>query len=118
MGQARHINVLVRVRVLYRPALRSHVGAVQEVEVGSEVIAGIAYDDASRACEVRFANGRVYRYDGVPRSVFDWWMRAPSKGAFFNRKVRDVYPYRELEGDLPPEPDLEALLEASLRSDD
>jgi hypothetical protein len=92
---------------------------VDEVELESSVIRSIAYDDDAQTCDVRFTSGRVYRYAGIPRSVFEWWSRTPEKGAFFNRKVRDAYPYRELhnaQSEAARDQDLEALLAASLSS--
>ncbi len=45
---------------------------------------------------VTFTTGRIYVYRGVPRDLFDAFAAAPSKGTFFNREIRDRYPYREL----------------------
>ena len=87
---------------------------MEELEIDSAMIRSIAYDDGARTCDVRFTSGRVYRYSDVPREVFDWWSRTPSKGAFFNRKVRDVYPFHELPDPEVVGQDLVALLEASV----
>lgn len=45
---------------------------------------------------VTFTTGRVYIYSGVPREVHLAFINASSKGAFFNREIRDRYRYREL----------------------
>lgn len=42
--------------------------------------------------EVEYAGG-VYRYSGVPRSVYDKACDAPSVGTFLNENVKRVYPY-------------------------
>ena len=42
--------------------------------------------------EVEFVHGDVYRYFGVPSSVFLELMQAESKGAFFNERIRDSFP--------------------------
>ena len=91
---------------------------MDDVELESSVIRSLAYDGEAETCDVRFTSGRVYRYWGIPRSVFEWWSRTPEKGAFFNRKVRDAYPYRELDTEASravADQDLEALLAASLK---
>jgi hypothetical protein len=41
--------------------------------------------------EVEVAGGDVYRYFDVPGDVFAELMRAESKGAFFNERIRDTY---------------------------
>jgi KTSC domain-containing protein len=41
--------------------------------------------------EIRFTNGGVYRYFGVPPDVCLDFLQADSKGRFFNRYIRGVY---------------------------
>ena len=41
--------------------------------------------------EIQVASGEVYRYFDVPRGVFLELMRAESKGAFFNERIRDSF---------------------------
>ena len=41
---------------------------------------------------VQFRNGSVYRYEGVPKSVYDSLLQASSKGKYFLRNIRDLYP--------------------------
>ena len=45
---------------------------------------------------VEFVTGRRYLYSGVSREEADAMRRAVSKGAFFNKRIRDRYPFREL----------------------
>lgn len=58
-------------------------------QVDSSVIESVGYEGG--VLEVRFRNGGLYRYRGVPRATFVALMGAPSKGRFFNRYVRDAY---------------------------
>jgi lysyl-tRNA synthetase class 2 len=46
-------------------------------------------------CE--FVSGAVYRYRGVSQDVFDDLRQAPSKGAYFNRHIRDAYAWEQVE---------------------
>jgi hypothetical protein len=46
--------------------------------------------------EVRFVNGRTFRYSDVGPAVYKALVDAESKAAFFNAKIRHRYPYREL----------------------
>ena len=64
-------------------------------DVDSSAIGRISYDEAVHLLRVKFVSGRRYAYSGVPRSVYDAFLAAESKGAFFNHHIRDLYPYRE-----------------------
>lgn len=63
----------------------------------STVIRRFDYDAAHRALDVAFVSGRRYRYSGVPEAVVQAFRAASSKGRFFNARIRDHYPYEELE---------------------
>jgi hypothetical protein len=65
--------------------------------VSSRSIAAIGYDDDAEAMEIEFVTGAVYRYSGVPQDVFEDLREAPSKGAFFNRLIKDAYPFEQVE---------------------
>jgi hypothetical protein len=45
---------------------------------------------------VTFMTGRVYVYSAVPQFVYFQFLRASSKGEYFNREIRDHYRFREL----------------------
>ena len=66
------------------------------IPVISASIAAVAYDEQSRALDVEYASGRIYRYLGVPEEVFTWLLKARSKGGFVNRMIRDRYEYTEV----------------------
>jgi hypothetical protein len=56
----------------------------------SQAIRSVGY--RAGTLELEFVDGDVYRYFLVPSSVFLELMRAESKGAFFNDRIRDRYP--------------------------
>jgi lysyl-tRNA synthetase class 2 len=66
------------------------------IEVDSSAIARIEYDAIAHKLEVMFTTGRVYEYYRVPRSLYDEFIAAPSKGQFFNAYIRDRFRYREI----------------------
>lgn len=88
----------------------------EKVPVQSKGIEWVAYDEQAATLDVHFAASRTYRYFDVPPSVYDWLLRAPSKGKFLNRLVKDRYRYERLDDGGPdtPDADLLALLEKSL----
>ena len=67
------------------------------MQVESSSITDIAYDPAYNRLRVRFKSGVEYRYDLVPASVHQAFVKSGSKGRFFSREIRDRYPCRRLE---------------------
>lgn len=45
---------------------------------------------------VRFHSGAVYRYFTVPRSILEGFLTAPSKGAYFTRRIRNAFPHTQV----------------------
>lgn len=66
------------------------------ITVESSMIHAVGYDDARREMEVVFNSGRIYRYEGVPRTVYEALLAADSKGQYLRACVIDVYPDYEL----------------------
>lgn len=61
--------------------------------VTSAVVAAIGYDPVYQWLEVELRAGAVYLYRGVPARIHHAFMAALSKGSFYNRYVRDDYPF-------------------------
>ena len=59
----------------------------------STVIQQFSYDANHADLRIEFINGRRYVYHDVPESIAAAMQRAKSKGGFFNRKIRDHYPF-------------------------
>lgn len=57
--------------------------------VKSSAIARIEWDNGTLS--IWFHESGRYDYHGVPRSVYEAFLSAPSKGSFFNDKIRDRY---------------------------
>jgi len=91
---------------------------VERIAVESKAIVSVGYDDEARTLVIEFSSagragaGGVYRYLDVPRSVFEWLMRTPNKGAFVARQITGRYAF-ESEPVTPATP--EAALEEALR---
>ncbi len=56
--------------------------------VESATLAAIDYDDSREILQLEFRSHAVYRYLGVPGSVFEALVAAPSKGRYFNEAIR------------------------------
>ena len=57
----------------------------------SSNVASVGYDPAGRQLEVTFHDGANYRYHGVPPSVHDGLLKAPSAGGFVAGKLRGKF---------------------------
>jgi hypothetical protein len=64
----------------------------------SSAIRELSFDPARSELTVTFATGRVYVYAKVPEFTYHRFVRAGSKGRFFNTEIRDKYRFRELSG--------------------
>ena len=66
------------------------------VPLESTLLAWVRYDPATGRLEVHFHSGQRYRYFGVPPSCYQQLLQADSKGAFFNRHIRNCFPFQHL----------------------
>ena len=58
---------------------------------------GIDYDPNTEMLTIRFVNGGLYRYFGVPAATMDRWAQYSSSGRFFNANIRNNYTFLRLE---------------------
>ena len=61
------------------------------IEVNSTNLSAVGYDSETNILTIEFNNGGFYEYYGVPQTIYDELMSAPSKGSFFHRFIRDTY---------------------------
>lgn len=57
----------------------------------SSVIRRFDYDEPSHRLDVQFVTGRRYSYHDVPAKLVEAMRMAPSKGQFFNARIRDHF---------------------------
>lgn len=60
---------------------------MQRTPVVSSGVASVGYDPVTLVLEVEFKNGKVYRYQQVPRAAHRLLMQAPSIGRFLNEQI-------------------------------
>ena len=65
--------------------------------VSSSNIDSIGYNEQNQEVYVRFLNGNLYVYRGVPSHEFDNLIHAPSHGSYLHRNYKNVYPYDRIE---------------------
>lgn len=64
--------------------------------VRSRDIALVGYDHATAILEIVFRAGGVYRYQGIPAEVYYALMAAPSHGTYFQKHIKNQYPYLKI----------------------
>jgi hypothetical protein len=61
--------------------------------IRSSSLAQAAYDCRQSILQVQFRDGTAYEYGGVPLQIYFDLLQADSKGAYFNRHIRSLYPH-------------------------
>lgn len=63
--------------------------------IESSLLSSLRYSiDAT--LDLEFRSGAIYRYFSVPQAVLEGLIAAESKGAYFNRNVRNRFRYQRL----------------------
>lgn len=70
---------------------------VDMIAVQSSNVEEVGYDEDNEITYVRFLNGSLYIYKGVPKWNFDGLVNAPSVGSYLNVNFKNVYPYERIE---------------------
>jgi len=69
--------------------------AWRQVSVESSLLSSVTYS-SSATLQLHFRKGAIYQYFAVPPAVFEALLAAESKGAFFNRHIRDRFQHQRL----------------------
>jgi len=73
------------------------------ISVESTTLSSISYDSGKRKLELVFCNLSVYQYLDVPAVLHGELLAAPSKGRFFNQRIRGHFQYLRAEPVSPAE---------------
>jgi hypothetical protein len=65
-------------------------------KLDSSLLASVQYDPRRRHLDVEFRSGLFYRYFNVPALCYRELLAANSKGQYFNRTIRNCFPYQNL----------------------
>lgn len=63
--------------------------------VESSAVARIGYDAEAEEAYVKYIDGDLYAYEGVPARVFEELANAESKGTLVNAVIKE-YPFRRI----------------------
>ena len=64
--------------------------------VRSSDLRSVGYDSSAKTLEIEFNSGGVYQYYGVPPTVYQELMNAPSHGKYFHAHIKGVYQYTKI----------------------
>lgn len=64
--------------------------------VSSSNIESVGYDETTLTVCVKFLNGSLYVYKGVPSFEYEGLKNAPSVGSYLHRNFKNVYPYERI----------------------
>jgi|HubBroStandDraft_6_1064221.scaffolds.fasta_scaffold3839372_1 hypothetical protein len=67
---------------------------MQSHSVESSTLTAIAYDSNNELLKLQFHDGSIYSYSRVPVELYDALVSAPSKGKYFNSKIRGQFAYQ------------------------
>jgi KTSC domain len=70
-----------------------NTGLLAPVVMDSTTLARAAYDTSRNVLELEFRNGARYLYFAVPEAIYVCLLAASSKGAFFNRHIRNRFAF-------------------------
>ena len=60
------------------------------IPVESSIIKEVLYNQGDRTLLVRFIKGSLYKYTGVPQSMYDQMMSGESVGKYFHRYIKPL----------------------------
>jgi len=66
------------------------------IPLESSTLASVLYDSSHRHLQVEFRSGDIYLYSEVPLQTYHELLKAPSKGAYFNRNIRKRFVCQQL----------------------
>jgi hypothetical protein len=61
--------------------------------LNSTLLASATYQAGESQLLLEFCNGAIYLYFGVPEGIHQSLLAADSKGAYFNREIRNHFRY-------------------------
>lgn len=66
---------------------------MERTPVISSNLKSVGYDSGTSTLEVEFKKGRIYQYQNVPPEKYSSLLDADSKGRYFNKNIKDLYPF-------------------------
>ena len=68
-------------------------------DLNSTSLSTVGYRDRPALLELEFRGGAIYQYWGVPEATYQGLLLSQSKGAYFNRYIRNRFAYAKICGE-------------------
>lgn len=72
--------------------------SMERQSVKSVILRSAGYDAMGKILEIEFRSGLVYRYTGVPETVWTGLMKSAEAGKYFSDKIRPKFSSRQVAG--------------------
>lgn len=76
----------------YLESVKMNTG-VEMIPIESSNIEGAGYNNKTKQLWVAFKGNKVYRYDLVPRKLFEELLQAESKGKYLNEHIKGNFKF-------------------------
>lgn len=76
----------------YLESVKMNTG-VEMIPIESSNIEGTGYNNKTKQLWVAFKGNKVYRYDLVPRRLFEELLQAESKGKYLNEHIKGNFKF-------------------------
>lgn len=76
----------------YLESVKMNTG-VEMMPIESSNIEGAGYNNKTKQLWVAFKGNKVYRYDLVPRKLFEELLQAESKGKYLNENIKGNFKF-------------------------
>jgi hypothetical protein len=70
---------------------------LNEKSVESAWITDLIYNRPNKVLTMRISNGRSFSIPGITRTMFERWLKSPSKGQFFHQYIKNTYNIKRLK---------------------
>ena len=71
--------------------------SMERTRVKSGTIRSIAYDESDQMLEIDFHHGGTYRYFGVPKNIYDNFIKSESSyGQYHDRRIKNRYRHEKI----------------------
>ena len=72
------------------------VEILNEKPVESAWITDLVYNRPNKVLTMRLSDGSSYSIPAITRTMFERWIRSPSKGRFFHEQIKDRYQVKRI----------------------
>jgi hypothetical protein len=70
---------------------------MNRLQVNSRILKSVGYDPFNSILEVKFKiSGRVYAFLNVGMEIYEKFMKARSRGNFFNSYIKNHFPFKKI----------------------